>query len=576
MDGTTPAEPPARFRLLVDLPASRSPYPRRMAIRSQSGAPSSPVNTSSRTATGCGSSLSSCLATLNYVIASAPPPFAVGARRHRLGDPPLRGLPRRPRHAPAARHRRGRDPGGRVRRRRAGRRSCASRSRWRALEARRAGGDRRGDRRPRRVRAAAEPARRCRLSRAGSPCRGSRDRRLLRPNSFGVGHPSRPARSSGVTTWLRLEQLNPDQLEAVLAYEVSRIRSWDVALGELDRRAPPAARSPRRSRGRRQRPVQRRDRLAATTASLNGCRCGRCATRASSAIGPGCGSPVTPASLIRALEKLDADSVEISRVSRATCAVVDRSRSSAPGNRAAATRRSPRSSCSTNGSTCARGLARMEPAARGSGGVKTRLTPAARRRAGPAGSARTPRRDRRAWGSGPRPAGRSAPRGGDVGAGVGVFGHRFVERRSPRRRSRRARRARSAPRYVLEVAEQRHRRFRVVRTGRVVRDTHAHRDRGEAGAVELDVQHSREPGDAFVLRAAQTEVGPRARCSSTNRTRRHPGVRDLRRRRAERHHHLATGPVGDVEQHREECRQWTCGSMPESMTRSAVGPEAAR
>ena len=29
-------------------------------------------------------------------------------------------------------------------------------------------------------------------------------------------------------------------------------------------------------------------------------------------------------------------------------------------------------------------------------------------------------------------------------------------------------------------------------------------------------------------------------------------MRDLRRRRAERHDHLATGPVGDVEQHRAE------------------------
>jgi heat shock protein HtpX len=48
------------------------------------------------------------------------------------------------------------------------------------------------------------------------------------PNSFGVG--TRPSKSIiGVTTGLS-DVLSRDQLEAVLAYEVSRIRSWDVAL----------------------------------------------------------------------------------------------------------------------------------------------------------------------------------------------------------------------------------------------------------------------------------------------------------------------------------------------------------
>ena len=48
------------------------------------------------------------------------------------------------------------------------------------------------------------------------------------PNSFGVG--TRPANTIvGVTTGLG-ERLSRDELEAVLAYEVSRIRSWDVAL----------------------------------------------------------------------------------------------------------------------------------------------------------------------------------------------------------------------------------------------------------------------------------------------------------------------------------------------------------
>lgn len=48
------------------------------------------------------------------------------------------------------------------------------------------------------------------------------------PNSFGVG--TRPATAIvGITTGLQ-EALSRDELEAVLAYEVSRIRSWDVAL----------------------------------------------------------------------------------------------------------------------------------------------------------------------------------------------------------------------------------------------------------------------------------------------------------------------------------------------------------
>lgn len=48
------------------------------------------------------------------------------------------------------------------------------------------------------------------------------------PNSFGVG--TRPAAAIvGITTGLQ-DVLSRDELEAVLAYEVSRIRSWDVAL----------------------------------------------------------------------------------------------------------------------------------------------------------------------------------------------------------------------------------------------------------------------------------------------------------------------------------------------------------
>jgi heat shock protein HtpX len=48
------------------------------------------------------------------------------------------------------------------------------------------------------------------------------------PNSFGVG--TRPSNTIiGVTTGL-VERLSRDELEAVLAYEVSRIDGWDIAL----------------------------------------------------------------------------------------------------------------------------------------------------------------------------------------------------------------------------------------------------------------------------------------------------------------------------------------------------------
>ena len=48
------------------------------------------------------------------------------------------------------------------------------------------------------------------------------------PNSFGVG--TKPSQTViGITTGLS-ELLSRDELEAILAYEVSRIRSWDVAL----------------------------------------------------------------------------------------------------------------------------------------------------------------------------------------------------------------------------------------------------------------------------------------------------------------------------------------------------------
>jgi heat shock protein HtpX len=50
----------------------------------------------------------------------------------------------------------------------------------------------------------------------------------MTPNSFGVG--TRPKKTIiGITSGL-VDELNRDELEAVLSYEVSRIGSWDIAL----------------------------------------------------------------------------------------------------------------------------------------------------------------------------------------------------------------------------------------------------------------------------------------------------------------------------------------------------------
>ena len=53
-------------------------------------------------------------------------------------------------------------------------------------------------------------------------------------------------------------------------------------------------------------------------ASRSGCRCGRCATRAPSATALPSASPATPRRCCRAVEKLDADTHEVGRVTRAT------------------------------------------------------------------------------------------------------------------------------------------------------------------------------------------------------------------------------------------------------------------
>jgi heat shock protein HtpX len=134
------------------------------------------------------------------------------------------------------------------------------------------------------------------------------------PNSFGVG--TRPSRTVvGITTGLR-ERLSRDELEAVLAYEVSRIRSWDVALSSwtvaLTSGAIAAVDDPEDDSFLKAVlgfvPRRLADSLQVWALRDQGVERDRVAVQFTR----------NPASLIRALEKLDADSSRVRHVSRAT------------------------------------------------------------------------------------------------------------------------------------------------------------------------------------------------------------------------------------------------------------------
>jgi len=133
------------------------------------------------------------------------------------------------------------------------------------------------------------------------------------PNSFGVG--TRPSNTIvGVTTGLS-EHLSRDELEAVLAYEVSRIKGWDIALASWTVALTSGAISAVDGGGD--------DILKAVLGFLprrlgqwlqvwalrdQGAERDRAAVRFTR----------NPKSLLHALEKLDADSSQIKRVSRST------------------------------------------------------------------------------------------------------------------------------------------------------------------------------------------------------------------------------------------------------------------
>ena len=134
------------------------------------------------------------------------------------------------------------------------------------------------------------------------------------PNSFGVG--TRPSNTVvGITTGLG-DRLSRDELEAVLAYEVSRIRSWDVALSSwavaLTSSAISAVDDPGDDNFLKAIlgvvPRRLAESLQVWALRDQGVERDRVAVQFTR----------NPSSLIRALEKLDADASRIRHVSRST------------------------------------------------------------------------------------------------------------------------------------------------------------------------------------------------------------------------------------------------------------------
>ena len=131
------------------------------------------------------------------------------------------------------------------------------------------------------------------------------------PNSFGVG--TRPKHTIIAVTTGLVEKLSRDELEAILAYEVSRIGSWDVALASWTVALTGEAIAARDSDNLVSLvlgwlPQRLAERLQAWALH------GQARARDETAIE----FTRNPASLVRALEKLDEDPSQIGRVSRST------------------------------------------------------------------------------------------------------------------------------------------------------------------------------------------------------------------------------------------------------------------
>jgi heat shock protein HtpX len=131
------------------------------------------------------------------------------------------------------------------------------------------------------------------------------------PNSFGVG--TRPKRTIIAVTTGLVDKLSRDELEAVLAYEVSRTGSWDVALSSWTVALTGEAIAARDSDNLISLVLgwlpQRLAELLQTWALR-----GQARERDETAIK----FTRNPASLVRALEQLDEDETQVGRVSRST------------------------------------------------------------------------------------------------------------------------------------------------------------------------------------------------------------------------------------------------------------------
>jgi heat shock protein HtpX len=131
------------------------------------------------------------------------------------------------------------------------------------------------------------------------------------PNSFGVG--TRPKHTIIAVTTGMVEKLSRDELEAILAYEVSRTGSWDVALASWTVALTGGAIDARDSDNLLSLVLGWLPTKLAEWLQTWALR-GQARQRDETAIR----FTRNPASLVRALEKLDEDASQIGRVTRAT------------------------------------------------------------------------------------------------------------------------------------------------------------------------------------------------------------------------------------------------------------------
>ena len=176
------------------------------------------------------------------------------------------------------------------------------------------------------------------------------------PNSFGVG--TKPERAIVAVTTGLCEVMSRDELEAVLAYEVTRIRSYDVALASWTVALTGGAIAALDGDGGLVSgvigfvPRRVAEWLQVWALRDQGTERDRAAVRFTR----------NPGSLVRALEKLDADASQIGRVTRATAPLwIEFPARVLVGSSTRATRRLAQSLLLDERIVALRALARLEP-----------------------------------------------------------------------------------------------------------------------------------------------------------------------------------------------------------------------